>query len=420
MVEKRDGIGTRQKKKRNRNKSLSVKADYTREVSEMQKQKRGRVIGALILTASLCISGMIPVLSSYAVNTVNINEKCTLVVTTENDELKNAEIALKLYRVANMKEDGTVEKLEKGAFSGVDVSVYKSDATTDELKALAEEFKKAAEPGEAVEQEAVPKPDKSFTMEEEKAEIKVEGLQTGLYLLLADTVSYGTYEYQFSPILITLPTTEEVKDPYDKDHKLYNLVYDAKATLKPEKVDLFAQLRITKKLEDYRIDVDADGSPVPELLPASFIFEIKAEKEGKIVYSNVTSLKYDPEAGWNAGSASTVLEKIPAGADVTVTEVYSGASYEMVAGTTVKTTEYDEGGKIKEESDRSSGNEPIITSIGAYPKYEYEVVFSNTYDGGQRKGISVINEYEYNENAEMPAWTYQGSQKSGMEDSDTE
>lgn len=80
-------------------------------------------------------------------------------------------------------------------------------------------------------------------------------------------------------------------------------------------------LRIEKSLPVYK--AEAEGY---------FVFSIKAVKDGKTVYEGVEELTFT-----EAGEKSITIEgKIPVGAEVTVTESYTGAGYELSSEKTVK------------------------------------------------------------------------------------
>ena len=126
--------------------------------------------------------------------------------------------------------------------------------------------------------------------------------------------------------------------------------------LKPERKDRYGNLVIDKTLTSWH----------ETLQGASFVFEIKAEKEDQVVYNDVVSLNFD-----QAGTMSRTIEGIPAGAKVTVTEIYSGGSYEQT-------------GAGMPEGD-------IIRADG-----EIHAAFTNQYDGRLNQGgISVVNHFTY-------------------------
>ena len=120
----------------------------------------------------------------------------------------------------------------------------------------------------------------------------------------------------------------------------------------------FGQLRIVKGIDAYLDEWDA-----------SFVFEVKAVRgegeDAETVYSNVVSLDF---SGGDL-EKSVTLDRIPAGSTVTVTEVYSGASYTADAGTvdglTVSAAELTEARFHNTHNDRNSGG------YGANNHYEY-------------------------------------------------
>ena len=65
----------------------------------------------------------------------------------------------------------------------------------------------------------------------------------------------------------------------------------------------------------------------------TFVFSVEAVYKGKVVYSNVHSMSFD-----TYGTKTITIENLPVGAEVTVTEVYSGARYEAVSASTATTT----------------------------------------------------------------------------------
>lgn len=338
----------------------------------MQKQKQNRALGVVLLALAVCITGLVPTLTAAAVNTVDTTKTCTLTVSlpadpndpTAYDDLKAKEFTANLYFVAPMNQDGSIGPAS-GAFTGVDLSAYKSDATAQALETLAGELEQAAQS-----QTNPPAPDKEITING-GASGQITGLRVGLYLLLPETVNFGSYEYQFAPIMMTLPTTETIKDPAGQD--LYNLVYNASVFLKPERVDLFGILCIEKTLSTYRADLG----------PASFVFEITAKKtvngQPQTVYSNTV------EAKFSAPGVQTIeVEKVPAGTEVTVTEVYSGAAY-----------------VLKTDRTQTIAEMPANTA----PDKAATVSFINDYENGQGFGRSVVNHYTYKNNPGSPAWT---------------
>ena len=114
---------------------------------------------------------------------------------------------------------------------------------------------------------------------------------------------------------------------------------------------------------------------------ATFVFQVEATKldvdastsePAEVVYSNVVALTYT-----GPGTQSVVIEDIPAGADVTITEIYTGASYQLKAGAV----------------------NPQTTKIIA--DKTVEVTFENTNNDGLNGGSSIVNAFSYGSNG----WT---------------
>lgn len=186
----------------------------------------------------------------------------------------------------------------------------------------------------------------------------VEGLPVGMYLVCVRPVETENNIYRFIPYLLSLPRyayTEGGSEEWNYGEDEGNPIY---VGLKPEREDRFGDLVIEKILSSYN----------ETLQGASFVFEVKAVKDQTLVYSDVVSLVFD-----GCGSETVTVEGIPLGAEVTVTEVYSGASYREATG----------------------GSEPPSRSIlmGAE---ENRISFENEYDGRLNGGgASVVNHFTY-------------------------
>ena len=106
---------------------------------------------------------------------------------------------------------------------------------------------------------------------------------------------------------------------------------------------------------------------------ATFVFHVNVEKRDGTVTNNVYKMEFN-----GAGNDKLIINDLPAGAKVTVTEAYTGASYKMVPGEDQKTT------IIAQEEE---GN-PVSVS------------FVNKYDGGQNGGSGIVNRF-YMENGSV-------------------
>ena len=141
------------------------------------------------------------------------------------------------------------------------------------------------------------------------------------------------YRYRYLPLLVSLPyKSEEVgkylydeEDPIVPEEQVMSSdegpwVYELTLYLKPEQSGIGADLIIKKTLTNYRVDS-----------PVIFVFQVDAflqEDPDTSVYSKAFSVSLAAD-----GSKATLAEDIPVGAQVTVKEIYSGASCKPSPGT---------------------------------------------------------------------------------------
>lgn len=199
--------------------------------------------------------------------------------------------------------------------------------------------------------------------------------------VLVSSANSSTYRYHFMPELISIPGKPEDENVVG-DHNTANpgeWIYNMAATLKPEREQRFGSLNIVKTLSSYET---AEG--VQE--PVTFVFSIEARmgddpafENNELVYSNVVSVTY---TGPGRGEPVT-LDRIPAGARVKVTEVYSGSSY---------TAEYDSVDGIVIAADTVA-----------------EAEFTNVYNGRNRKGYGINNHFSYEEGEDGNGWSWEHS-----------
>ncbi len=181
-----------------------------------------------------------------------------------------------------------------------------------------------------------------------------------------------SYVFTYGPQLISLPGKEADSEGNILTSNPGDWIYDASAVLKPELGGRFAALRIDKELLSFYA-----GSP------ATFVFSVEATLQGALVYSNVLSMTFN-----GPGSQSELVEEIPVGAEVVVTEVYSGNTYRSTAGTsTVQTMTMNNIGP----------DEAGFSNIAS---------FQNEYDGTGRNGSAITNHFEYADDGAGMAWNW--------------
>lgn len=286
---------------------------------------------------------------SGAEDKVDLEHACSLTVNVasytneeEKADILSADIVVDMYLVAEAKAlkgaDGYTFEVTD-SFKSISIPENVSDREWVELaKDAAYTVKDNADA-------ILP----AFTAESEDRgtcfEAKAEGMAAGLYLILArgkddkeyfDTVkAQGTdeesivtiansdyHKYSFAPAFVALPT----KDAVDGVINTANpgpWLYSAEIALKSTQEVAYSDLRINKDLLTYN---GLDGK-------VTFVFDVEAELDGKNVYSNTVTFSFT-----DAGEEYKVIEHLPVGAVVTVTEVYSGTNYKCVSGDTKSET----------------------------------------------------------------------------------
>lgn len=144
-----------------------------------------------------------------------------------------------------------------------------------------------------------------------------------MYLVAAETVQTSEYTYDFSPYLVSLPNNY-----YSGEHPDDTWVYDVTTGMKPQQTQRYGDLEIVKDLTAYNTS----------LQDALFVFQVEGTRNGENVYSDVVTIKFN-----EAGKKTALVKHLPAGTEVTVTEIYAGGSYKNTSGDTQTATIIAEG-----------------------------------------------------------------------------
>lgn len=309
----------------------------------------GRVFLTLAFVLGLLGGALLP--SKAAEEDSSGDQKCTLIVnvpgSVTEEEVERAKIRVDLYRVAGVGT-GSTDFTLYDPFTALTIT---NNMTADESHKLAQEAAKIVKenkPGAVETGVEIYQP--------------VNPLDPGLYLLIArgeDTEDYfdvnasneivtkavtDEFTFIFSPVLVALPGANG-----DTSVNV-NLKMEHKSD------EEYGSLKIVKTLNGFAMGGD----------PATFVFKVEAVLGGKKVYSNVVTLVFDKE-----GKKELLVKNIPVGSKVTVTEVYSGASYSLTTDATQTVTI---------PADR------VVA-----------VTFTNRYDETEKGGGSITNHFEYDE-----------------------
>ena len=341
------------------------------ETNASRLRHRKRIGKAALLAACLM---MLTAIGRSAVLAVELMEPCTVTTSLANSEfssdLAGTDLVIDLYKVADavaVPNADTYNYAMTETYSSLTIGAERNNEVYEALTQAAAKI--------AVKNDVPVVKDAPFgtpiTTTSDGGE-----LLPGLYLMLAhqkDLADYVTvtvseesgeevlttvansslFEYHFSPELISLPTKEMNGDGIIRDDTPGPWLYEMDAHLKAEREERFGSLRIVKDLLTYETTEET-----------LFVFDVTAVKNGEVVYSDVATLFFNA-----AGEKSTLIENIPAGAQVTVKEVYSGAHYVLTSA---------------EEQTTEIKAADIVS-----------VKFENDYDITRTGGHGIVNKFEY-------------------------
>lgn len=330
----------------------------------MTMKKRIKTAGALTLAAITVLSAA-GLSSVYGALGVETDRKCSLTFTLDDDtefaELRDLEIPVDVYKVADITEEAVYDTTNYTAFADLGLENVSSTTTAEEWAQMAEKAMKTVK-----DDGITPTADVKVTKPEGAAESTgvIRDLETGMYLVQAETVQTSEYTYDFTPYLVSLPNNY-----YSKENPDDTWVYDVTTGMKPQQTQRYGDLEIVKDLTEYNAS----------LKDALFVFQVEGTRHGEKVYSDVVSIKFN-----QAGEKSVLVEDLPAGTDVTVKEVYAGGSYSNTSGETQKAVIFAKGVKDNPAS----------------------VSFTNTYNGKLIPGTGIVNHIEIeNGNWDWKQWS---------------
>ena len=302
-------------------------------------KKRVKQGSAILLALAVALSVFV-LPGVWAASAIDVDRKdCSVEFSVggEYEELNTNDLSVKLYRVASVDKAGAYTPVSD--FSGLDLSALSRENKDSAAKWL--ERAQAAENMVTANTAVAADP----TIKNGKAAVK--NLETGLYLVSVEQLVTPNYVYTFTPYLISLPNNYYSGEG-TSDAWVYNLTGDNAIGLKPEQQQRTGDLIINKTLKNQNTT-----------------FGDKATFE---------ALTFD-----KVGDQSVHLTGLPAGAVVKVTEVYSGASYDLKSDNGVETV-------IKANDEYSQADAPVA-----------EVSFVNDVNNSTNGGYGVINHFELND-----------------------
>lgn len=299
--------------------------------------------GSTFLLAVALTFPLLTLPSAKAASAINTGQKCSIEfdISGNSSELLSTSIPVNLYKVASVDESGNYTGI--GAFSKLDLS----SVSADNLDAAAATWaERAAEAKKLLKDDTEPT---TTTLTQGRG--TATGLDTGLYLVDTPKVITPNYTYTFTPYLVSLPTNN----------------YYSAVGLKPEQHVRYGNLVINKELVDHNATFGNN---------ATFVFQIDITTLDEKKETRIEELTFSA-----AGNDSVTITKIPAGSHVKVTEVYSGASYELASA--------------KSQETDIIANPEKETEVEFRPA---EVSFINKHDGRTNGGYGVKNNFKLDEN----------------------
>ncbi|MBR1780154.1 MAG: hypothetical protein IJ751_01965 [Oscillospiraceae bacterium] len=336
-------------------------------------------LAALLLALALAVS--LPLLLSDTARAVDLTQPCALTIKagafTEQadlDDLAGANVVIDLYKVADAVADDGYSTYSFNVDSGYTLS-HPLDSYENLMQLTSADWDDLAQDAA----KAVLTSGQTFAKETTgNAGENIDGLDCGLYLVIAhgadlteytETAEDGSlvtfansneYTYSFLPALIALPstaadvtrTTDANGDPEAVTTDGGDWQFDVSATLKATREPRFGDLEILKTVSTY-------GTR------ATCVFRVEATLEDTVVYSDVVGLNITA-----AGTSTIAIRgRLPVGATVTVTEIYSGASYSLTTSATQ-------------------------TAVIAPPgEPTAQVQFTNDYDETTTSGDGIVNQF---------------------------
>ena len=318
--------------------------------------------GSTFLLAVALTFPLLTLPGAKAASAIDTDAECSIQFDIGgSSELLNA-VQVNLYKVASVDVSGNYTAT--GAFSKLDFSSVSADNLDTAAATWAERAKEAQ--GKLTDSKGNTVVDPTETVTLQNGRGYQDKLDTGLYLVDTPKVITTNYTYTFTPYLVSLPTNNYYNNNHTNDDWIYNLTGSNAVSLKTEQHVRYGNLVINKELVDHNATFGNN---------ATFVFQIDIKKPDEKKETRIEELTFNA-----AGSDSVTIEKIPAGSTVTVTEVYSGASYELASA------------KSQE------------TDIIANPEKETEVEFKpakvsfiNKHDGRTNGGYGVKNNFKLDE-----------------------
>lgn len=276
---------------------------------------KNKINKRILLVLALCVACVLGFGVTFAQASVDSGlggpNELTVGVAIPEADLGDAPIQVDVYRIATGSKDATYDTYNYT----FDVEAFKGLA--EQYRALAADTKTSTEAWDDLAASAKKIVDDNHvaaTAHADGSSETITGLPDGIYLVWIPDTASDTHTFTFKPALVVLPgkvgadntpVYQTSEGEWTNTVTLY-----MKGSMKPR----YGSLQIDKTVTDFNDEA------------ATFVFHIVDTDTGGQQYENYAAVQYTAE-----GVQSTTVGHIPAGMTITVTEVNSGARYQLVS-----------------------------------------------------------------------------------------
>lgn len=320
----------------------------------------------VLATCVACVLAFGATLAQAAIDSgMGGKNQLTIGVADGESDVKDAKAQVNVYRIATGAKDSQYDTykytFEADPFTELGKGYDPQTMNSDSWQAMAEAAKKiVADNGTTpVAIASVGEP--------------ITGLADGLYLVLIPDASTATHVYTFQASIVALPGKVGADGP----------VYNTATGAWTDQVQAVAKWTMTPRKGSLRINKDITDFVGDD---ATFTYHITGTLPDGTAYENYAAVHY---AANGEGDHYTIVGGIPAGLEVTVTEINDGAQYSSVDGPSKTTTI-----SADEEAPVSFTNAPNDSGKVGHG-IENHFVFDKDYNGGDwRLDARAINASE--------------------------
>ena len=280
----------------------------------MQRIKRVHGLVALIVGAVLCLAlGSAFAWAEGEDSNTGSNQLQVYLTLDKSEQIASESVEVRLYKIASANKDSKYD-------------TYNYTFDVEGFTDLGKDFDQASIAGEGWQEMAdaakelvtaeTPVAASSVSATDEVGSLATfANIADGLYLVLVDDTATASYEYSFVPAIVSLPSKVDATGA---------MVFDTSegrwTNTEPEvPVVMFLKYQEKARHGDLVINkvvTDFKGEP------ATFVFHVVDTATNGDIYDNYAAITYPDQT-------STTLTQIPAGIEITVSEVYFGARYEI-------------------------------------------------------------------------------------------